>query len=226
MLVLTPQLVELESLLDGFYQIGCELSQQSIDRVRAWTIPALSIRLAAAGHGKAQFAVQTQYLLDRLPDTKGVVCTGGAGGLDPRLRVGDIVIGTSTVEHDYLIRFFKVPLTEHPGHRPFLSALQRLSNVSQDGCRFWFDRIASGDEDIVDTARATRLRDATGAVCVAWEGSGGARAAAFNDIPFIEIRGITDAANESAHGDYHSNLKIVMPRIARLLADWRQYGPL
>jgi nucleoside phosphorylase len=66
------------------------------------------------------------------------------------------------------------------------------------------------------------LRKQTGAVCVAWEGSGAARAALFNEIPFVEIRGTTDAANETAHGDYHQNLKIVMPCIAELLLCWRK----
>jgi len=37
--------------------------------------------------------------------------------------------------------------------------------------------IASGDEDIVDSVRAIEVRTATEALCVAWEGSGGARAA-------------------------------------------------
>ena len=99
--------------------------------------------------------------------------------------------------------------------------MKLVAKAAQIDGTVWFECIASGDEDIVDSVRAKELRERTGAACVAWEGSGGARAAAFNNIPFIEIRGITDVANETARGDYHANLQIVMPRLARLLSSWR-----
>jgi adenosylhomocysteine nucleosidase len=177
--------------------------------------------LAVAGHGKAQFALQTQYLLNQLDDKEGVICVGGAGGLDPRLGVGDIVVGTDTVEHDYRIRFVLALPPVYPADKALLAGLQSVPQSAQIEGAVWFDRIASGDEDIVERTRAKELREQTRAVCVAWEGSGASRAAAFNDIPFVEIRGITDAANDTAHGDYHQNLQIVMPRIAKLLAEWR-----
>jgi len=46
--------------------------------------------------------------------------------------------------------------------------------------------IASGDEDVVTSKRAQEIRDQTGAACVAWEGSGAARAALFNGIGSLE----------------------------------------
>jgi adenosylhomocysteine nucleosidase len=155
---------------------------------------------------------------------KVAIVTGGAGGLDPRLCVGDIVVGTCSVEHDYRIRFVQSPLKEHPADEMLLNELRTLAASLDIGGSIVFDRIASGDEDIIDPVRAEQLRQESGAACVAWEGSGGARAAAFNEVPFVEIRGITDAANESAPGDYHQHLKIVMPRIAELLIAWRQHA--
>jgi adenosylhomocysteine nucleosidase len=220
-LVLTPQLVEFDTLHADFAERGHDASRRNVGRIECWGIPTLDIEIAVAGHGKAQFALQTQYLLDRLPETNGVVCTGGAGGLDPRLQVGDVVVGICTVEHDYRIRFVQAPRKEHPGNEIFLNELKFAAKSLNTGGCVYFDRIASGDEDIVDSIRAVQLRKETGAACVAWEGSGGARAAAFNGVPFVEIRGITDAANESAPGDYHEHLRIVMPRIAELLIAWR-----
>lgn len=223
MLALTPQLVELEALRSGFRKCGHEAVHSDTGRMEIWRISSLELTLAVAGHGKAQFALQSQYLLGELQEVEGIVCTGGAGGLDPRLQVGDIVVGTTTVEHDYLIRFVQVPLAEHPGNGKFLATLKSVVESSSNCRGVWFDRIASGDEDIVDPVRSAQLREETGAVCVAWEGSGGARAAAFNGLPFVEIRGITDGANETARGDYHQNLQIVMPRIAELIVRWRQH---
>jgi adenosylhomocysteine nucleosidase len=221
-LILAPQLVELETIRAGFEQRGYECRPIHVGRLGAWTIPALNFMLAVAGHGKAQFALQTQYLLDHLDDIEGVICVGGAGGLDPGLRVGDVVVGADTVEHDYCIRFIECLLPVYAADESLLSGLTTAAKAMRFEGAVWFERIASGDEDIVDSIRADELRKQTGAVCVAWEGSGAARAAAFNAVPFVEIRGITDAANETAHGDYHENVKIVMPRIAELLLSWRK----
>jgi adenosylhomocysteine nucleosidase len=221
LLVLTPQLVELEVIRDEFDRRGISLVQTSIGHLDCWDAPLLNLTLAIGGHGKAQFAIQTQYLLDRRPATEAVVCTGGAGALYGRLHVGDVVVGTATIEHDYRIRFVPSSLPQHVGYESLVETLVELVDKQRLGYNVWFGPIASGDEDIIDPVRASDLHRETGALCVAWEGSGGARAAKFNGVPFVEIRGITDTANSSAHGDYHRNLRIVMPRIATLLEHWR-----
>lgn len=80
-----------------------------------------------------------------------------------------------------------------------------------------FGPIASGDEDIVDEERAYALHAETAALCVAWEGSGGARAAALSETPFLEIRTITDSADKTAPMDFQGNLAVAIPNIATLL---------
>jgi nucleoside phosphorylase len=69
----------------------------------------------------------------------------------------------------------------------------------------------------VTSARAAQIRAQTGAVCVAWEGSGAARAATFNGIGSLEIRGITDAADKEAPHDFARNLPIAMGNVFRLI---------
>ena len=81
--------------------------------------------------------------------------------------------------------------------------------------------IASGDEDIITTDRATALRETTGAIAVAWEGAGGARASLFNALPFVELRGVTDTANHEAAADFHTNLRGVMANLAAFIMRWR-----
>jgi adenosylhomocysteine nucleosidase len=82
--------------------------------------------------------------------------------------------------------------------------------------------VASGDEDIITTDRATALREATGAIAVAWEGAGGARASLFNALPFLELRGVTDTANHEAPADFHKNLRSVMANLAAFVMAWRK----
>ncbi len=93
--------------------------------------------------------------------------------------------------------------------------------VPAAGFRVHFGPIASGDEDIVDVARGQELRETTGAVAVAWEGAGGARACLFSGTPFVEIRGVTDNANHTAPADFETNLELAMDNLAALIIAWR-----
>src|SRR6266478_1845411 len=68
-------------------------------------VPAWRMALAQGGHGKTQFAVQAQYLIGRFPSATLLVCVGAAGSLVTDLSVGDLVVGTETVEHDYRLLF-------------------------------------------------------------------------------------------------------------------------
>jgi adenosylhomocysteine nucleosidase len=103
-LVLAPLSEELAILRDA---CGRRQALESIGDLR---IPCAYLRpwrvlLAAGGHGKAQFAVQAQYLVDCFPSASLIVCAGAAGSLDPDLSVGDVVVGTETIEHDYRLLF-------------------------------------------------------------------------------------------------------------------------
>src|SRR6516165_7758224 len=166
-------------------------------KIDAAYIPDWRVLVAPGGHGKTQFAVQAQYLIDRFSSAELVICAGAAGSLTPGLSVGDVVVGTATVEHDYRQLFARRPLPRFPGHGPSIDALRPLTR-GISGFHVAFDVIASGDEDVVTSERAPTIRDQTGAECVAWEGSGAARAALFNGIGSVEIRAVTDAADKEA----------------------------
>jgi len=134
------------------------------------------------------------------------------------------VVGTETVEHDYRLLFASRPLPRFPGHGPSIDALRRLAR-RVSGFQVAFDVIASGDEDVVVSERAQAIRDQTGAACVAWEGSGAARAALFNGIGSLEIRAVTDAADKEAPQRFDANLPIAMANLASLLQLWLGQGP-
>jgi adenosylhomocysteine nucleosidase len=188
-------------------------------KIEAAYIPDWRALVAPGGHGKTQFAVQAQYLIDRFPSVELVICAGAAGSLAPDLSVGDVVVGTETVEHDYRQLFATRPLPRFPGHGPSIDALRRLAH-GISGFHVAFDVIASGDEDVVTSERAQAIREQTGAACVAWEGSGAARAARFNGIGSLEIRAVTDAADKEAPQRFDTNLPIAMANIASLLRLW------
>jgi len=177
--------------------------------------------VAQGGDGKTQFAVQAQYLIGRFSSVELVICAGAAGSLAPELSVGNVVVGTETVEHDYRLLFATRPLPRFPGHGTSIDTLRRLAH-RVSGFRVVFDVIASGDEDVVTSERAKAIRDQTDAACVAWEGSGAARAALFNGIGSLEIRAVTDAADKEAPQRFDANLPIAMANLANLLRLWME----
>jgi len=190
-------------------------------KVEAAYIPDWRALVAQGGDGKTQFAVQAQYLIGRFSSVELVICAGAAGSLAPELSVGNVVVGTETVEHDYRLLFATRPLPRFPGHGTSIDTLRRLAH-RVSGFRVVFDVIASGDEDVVTSERAKAIRDQTDAACVAWEGSGAARAALFNGIGSLEIRAVTDAADKEAPQRFDANLTIAMANLANLLRLWME----
>ena len=72
-----------------------------------------------SGAGKVNAGVATSLLLDRFGCRALLMC-GVAGGLDPALGVGDIVVGTSNTQHDYGVHRDAGFHTIQPGSRPSL----------------------------------------------------------------------------------------------------------
>ena len=179
----------------------------------------MGVTLARGGLGKVQFAIQTQHLLDSCSDWDLIVCAGAAGALVDKVSVGDIVVATTTVEHDYNNKFNKRPLPKFDGAGTAIADIKSVSR-SADAFSVHFGPIASGDEDVVETERRKELYESTGALAVAWEGAGGARACAFSSVPYVEIRGVTDTANHTAAADFAENLELAMDNLVTLITSW------
>jgi len=219
-LVSVPQANELSPLLAAFVAAGHEPTPLILGRLDGHLFAELGLLFAVGGHGKTQLAVQTQYLIERAAHVGVVICAGAAGRLAGELTLGDVVVGTSTIEHDYKVRFVERPLPDHRADTELLEEFRLAAGRIGPEFRVLFGPIASGDEDIVDPQRARELREATGALCVAWEGAGAARAARFSGPRFLEVRAITDSADRAAATDFHANLERSMPNLARLLLAW------
>jgi adenosylhomocysteine nucleosidase len=99
-LTVIPMQEELEFFLKGCAEQGWKLETCQLGRISATRVPDLGLTVAQGGLGKAQFGVQTQHLIDSEDAWDVVICAGAAGALDDELSVGDVVIGTKTIEYD------------------------------------------------------------------------------------------------------------------------------
>ena len=218
-LIITPMREELDFLVQGCTKAGFRADSAMIGRLPVVRLPDLGVTLARGGLGKVQFAVQTQHLLDTCSDWDLIICAGAAGALVDKVSVGDVVVATTTVEHDYNNKFNKRALPKFDGARAAIADLKSVSH-STNTFSVHFGPIASGDEDVVETERKRILHEFTGALAVAWEGAGGAKACVFSGLPFVEIRSVTDTADHNAASDFGDNLGVAMSNLATLITSW------
>jgi adenosylhomocysteine nucleosidase len=217
-LVMMPLRKELEFVLGAYTRLEHRALGSALGRLQVVRLPELGLTLASGGTGKAQFALQTQHLLDTDHGWGLVVCAGAAGALADEVLVGDVVVATATLEHDYQNKFNSRPMPRFEGAPAAIAELRLVSAQQPFGVHF--GTVASGDEDVVDHARRLALCRQTKALAVAWEGAGGARACRFSQVPFLEIRGITDTAGSTAPSDFDQNLELAMTNLVTLLLSW------
>jgi adenosylhomocysteine nucleosidase len=84
------------------------------------TLDGVSVLLAACGIGKVNAAALTQALLGR--GAGAVLFTGVAGGVDPSLRVGDLVVAHDALQHDVDVTPLGYEAGQVPGEPPVWAA--------------------------------------------------------------------------------------------------------
>ena len=221
--VITPISEEFHIFTEAFDKLWHGHDVREDGRIQVYDYREGEFIVAQGGWGKVQFAVATQHLLDNLSDPSLVVCAGVAGSLTKTASVGDVVIATDTVEHDFNSSSPDAQLRLFNGSVRHVAVLRRRASSIQSSFRVHFARIASGDESIKHSSRANELHSRTGALAVAWEGAGGARAAAFSGVHYIEIRGITDMADHNAPSTWMDNLPDAVRNAAVIVAAVTEY---
>lgn len=217
-LALTPIKEEFDSFTRTIDGLGFVRYGRSTGRLPFASYLGGSLIVAPGGLGKAQFGIQTQHAIDILRDRDLVICAGSAGGLSDDLKIGDVVVATETVEHDFKWGILSgKPLPRFPGDRKSIEVIENELPAMETSFDVHFGVIASGDEGIVDSRRASELRKDTGAIAVAWEGAGGARAADFSNLPFLEVRGVSDGAGEDATSEFGANLPDAVHNVAMIV---------
>ena len=139
------------------------------------------IRCSGADSGRA--AAAAHDLIEE--GCRGLVSFGMAGGLDPELRPGDLILPEIIIAPD------GARLAADSGWRHELAA-------SLGGqMAFRADPVA-GSDGIAATPEAKRaLAESTGAVAVDMESHAVARVAAERNIPFLAVRAVADPAHRT-----------------------------
>ena len=186
----------------------------------------VAIALAQSGIGKVNAAAAATVLLSEF-QARALVFSGVAGGLNPRLGVGSVLLGARLAAHDYgvvadgrftatasgVIPLGAPPLTELDPVAPEVAAtLERLKTALADqlDTPMVLGAITTADYFLNCAATRDDLHARLGADAIDMESGAVAQVAAAWDRPLYVIRTLSDLAGEDSHIDY--------PRLAAMAA--------
>lgn len=165
------------------------------------------IIVVKCGIGKVNAALCTQILIDNF-EIKAIINTGVAGGLNDDLNIGDIVISSATVYHDFDTTAFGDPLgyISRMGMEDcFFKADDHLIEIAKkcsesiENIKIIVGKVASGDQFISKVDIKNKIKSEFDASCVEMEGAAIAHTCFINQIPFVIIRSISDNASKDAN---------------------------
>lgn len=168
-----------------------------------------------SGVGKVQAAMTTQAMISRCSPS-AIIFTGVAGALNPSLEIGDLVVGSSALQHD----LDATGLGFARGEVPYLNVTElsaapelvkrALGFVPRSGAKVVQGRILSGDQFITHGAVASHryLIDELNGDAIEMEGASFALVCHLHEVPFLILRTISDKANDAAHLDFQSFLPV------------------
>jgi adenosylhomocysteine nucleosidase len=175
--------------------------------------------------GKVAAAMTAASLVEKFGVTH-IIFTGVAGSADFGVRVGDVVIAESLVQHDIdaspLFPRFEVPLTglshlpsDRDLSRRLGAAAREFLDQEPESPQLHRGLIGSGDQFIKNPVQLAGLKDALPELlAVEMEGAAVAQVCFELGVPFAVIRTISDNANEDAATDFMHFVKTVASRYA------------
>lgn len=158
--------------------------------------------LAYSKIGKVHSALSASTMILKFGCEK-LIFSGVAGGLNPKLKVGDLIIASKLCQYDVDITAFGHPLGFIPESSVYINADQSLNAIAQKvaeekGIALMEGIIASGDSFVASSEKKKWLIENFQADAVEMEGASVANVCYLLGIPFCILRSISDSADGEA----------------------------
>lgn len=199
-----------EHTIVGFEFIEGEMSGQKVILLRS-------------GIGKVNAAMSTTILLQTFkPDV--LINTGSAGGLNPELEVGDVVISTEVRHHDVDATIFGYEYGQVPQMPASFIADEKLISIAEESAKEIGNHavvtglITTGDSFINKPEQATFIKEKFQALqAVEMEAAAISQVAYHYGIPFVIIRSLSDIAGKESHLSFDQYLEKAAVHSANLV---------
>jgi len=217
--IIGPSETEIQPLLDRLE--GIETQRLALLDCHQGTYKGKDIVALFSGVCKVNAAIACQTLIHHY-QVSHVILVGVAGGIDPRLKIGDCVLGTSYGYHDV-----------HDGiltdYHPYLDQAYFLSHTCFDRAMdhvcsqersypVYKGRMVTG-EAFIDQEGRQEIIDHHNPLCVDMETTSVAHVCYAQGIPFMAIRSITDTQEQSGVDTFEDHVDMASLRAVDLLDD-------
>ncbi|MFS0635792.1 5'-methylthioadenosine/S-adenosylhomocysteine nucleosidase [Mesobacillus foraminis] len=187
------------------------------------TLEGTEVVLLRSGIGKVNAAMSTTVLLERFsPDY--IINTGSAGGLNPELSVGDVVISSEVRHHDVDVTAFGYEYGQVPQLPPAFKADAKLIQIAEDsageieGIQTVKGLITTGDSFMSDPDRVEFIKTKFNNLqAVEMEAAAIAQVAYQFGIPFVIIRSLSDIAGKESNVSFDQFLETAAINSATLV---------
>ncbi len=182
------------------------------------------IVLVECGTGKVNSARTAQILIDKYnPDY--IINIGSAGGVNPELKVKDIVIANKLIQYD----FDATAMGYKPGEVCDVGIYFECDSKLVELCKEVLDEesdkdyntkiglIGSADKFCSGSDFAKQVYSQFGMDCVEMEGAAIAQVCVLDKVPFLVIRGISDTAQGNNFMDFRTYLELASKQAADIV---------
>lgn len=168
-----------------------------------------NVVIVKCGMGKVNAGVCAYTLINEFGCDK-IINTGVAGSLDNRIDIGDIVVSTDAVEHDFDVS----PIGYKKGEIPYTGLVSfkadktlraeavKAVKESAPAVKVFEGRVCTGDQFIATEEQRSAITSNFGGLCCEMEGGAVAQVCYLNKTPFVIIRAISDKADDSENVEY------------------------
>ena len=234
----------------GAFEPELRLVRQSLQRPKTQLINGISfttgrlgrqrVVVAETGIGKVNAAATTAFVLAYFRPRR-VLFTGIAGGTNPDLQPGDIVVGQRVAHHDYGWITMTTPsrpsrqtrnaITKQDNPLYFRGDSVLLQRTQEAARTLTFEAIpatnrpptlivgtiVTGDVFVSSEEKVAQLRQDFGADATEMEGAAVAQICYQEQVPCLVIRSLSDKANSNARMDMRTFLDIAARNSANLV---------
>jgi adenosylhomocysteine/aminodeoxyfutalosine nucleosidase len=171
----------------------------------------LDIVIAYSKIGKVFASLTASTMIEKFGcDT--LLFSGVAGGINPKLKIGDLIIADKLCQHDLDITAFGHPHGYVPGGKVFVETSKELRDVAikvakENDLKVIEGIIATGDQFVHSTQRKEFIENTFNADALEMEGASVAVVCDALNIPFFILRAISDTADMDAGFDFDEFLK-------------------
>ena len=180
--------------------------------------------IVKCGMGKVNAGICAHTLIQKYGCTK-IINTGVAGSLDNRIDIGDIVVSTEAVQHDFdvsIIGFQKgeIPYTglvAFPSDPALHDEAVKAVKATAPEINVFEGRVCSGDQFIASSEQKNKILETFGGLCCEMEGGAIAQVCYLNHTPYVILRAISDKADHSEEMSFEQFAETAAKRCAAIV---------